>query len=331
MAYETCDTDNTIIPFRPALVDITGSMYAACLLSQLVYWSRRSRNPDGWVYKSQKDLYRELRLNRYQLERARAQLQRLGFVETVVKRANGQPVTHYRVNAAAVESALFELNCAVPPGNVASVKGEQMDVRKAANSTCAGCASGFGDGEEMDLSTVNNSVTETTPEITTESTPDISGSRNAREREQICRSDADDGPWAVSVPEGLTGDDDARAGADAATDPVEPGPTLATDALFAVLERTARFPSPRDHRRLREIMADYPGIDHYLEFKKFAEFWSGREMGNPWLALRNWLDYARNPARSTHSYAAPAVRSRYLGAFRRQLPRVYTPPPVYDD
>ncbi len=65
---ETCDTDNTIIPFRPALVDITGSMYAACLLSQLLYWSRRSRNPDGWIYKTQKDLYRELRLNRYQLE-----------------------------------------------------------------------------------------------------------------------------------------------------------------------------------------------------------------------------------------------------------------------
>lgn len=110
-----------------------------------------------------------------------------------------------------------------------------------------------------------------------------------------------------------------------------PAPEPSDDALFAILERVPGFPRTRDHDRLRELMADYPAINCYLEFKKFAEYWSTRKLKRPWLALRHWLDRsvwrdAARPASIWHRGSRSDARDRC-----RRLPRVYTPPPVYDD
>jgi hypothetical protein len=49
-----------IIPLRPELVELTGDVISALLLQQLCYWTSRTRNADGWIYKTGPDLAEEL-------------------------------------------------------------------------------------------------------------------------------------------------------------------------------------------------------------------------------------------------------------------------------
>jgi len=51
---------------------VTDDSNSALLLSQLVYWSERCTNPEGWVYKSEADWRNELNLKRRAMERARS-------------------------------------------------------------------------------------------------------------------------------------------------------------------------------------------------------------------------------------------------------------------
>lgn len=89
-------------------VHLLNSHAAAWLLNQILYWSERTHDPDGWFYKSYADWEREGCLSRSQVERAlrgdantqrpRVTLSDLG-VETEVRRApTGSPTMHYRLN-----------------------------------------------------------------------------------------------------------------------------------------------------------------------------------------------------------------------------------------
>lgn len=67
----------SVIAFRPAFVKLTGSVNAALLLSQAVYWSNWSENEadrGGWFYKSQKEWESEIGLSRREQETARKRL-----------------------------------------------------------------------------------------------------------------------------------------------------------------------------------------------------------------------------------------------------------------
>jgi|GEM_PF-1402366 len=113
------------------------------------------------------------------------------------------------------------------------------------------------------------------------------------------------------------------------TSPVSP-PESATEidegvhpdtlSLYGVLEQTSGFPkySNENALKLQETLSDYPGLDHRLEFKKFKEYWDTRKLKRPWLALRNWLDKAKeaNSGKTHHS---------------RQLPKQYEPTRDYPD
>ena len=41
------------IAFHRVFVTITGSLAAGVMLSQALYWSRRTKDPEGWFYKTQ--------------------------------------------------------------------------------------------------------------------------------------------------------------------------------------------------------------------------------------------------------------------------------------
>jgi hypothetical protein len=59
------------IAFRRALVDLTGSVQSALMLSQAIYWQERVPRNDGWWYKSIDEWQEETGLNRRRLETAR--------------------------------------------------------------------------------------------------------------------------------------------------------------------------------------------------------------------------------------------------------------------
>jgi hypothetical protein len=70
------------IAYHRCFVTLTGSVTAAVLLSQAVYWSRRTgAGNDGWFWKTGADWEEETGLTRYEQEGARKILRSIGFWE----------------------------------------------------------------------------------------------------------------------------------------------------------------------------------------------------------------------------------------------------------
>lgn len=86
----------TIPRFYLSLLD--GDINAALLLNQIVYWSDRSNRTDGFFYKTYDEWERETSLTQYQVARAVKKLKKIGILETKIKRANGAPTVHYKLN-----------------------------------------------------------------------------------------------------------------------------------------------------------------------------------------------------------------------------------------
>jgi len=84
------------IAFHRCFVTLTGSVTAALMLSQAIYWQQRTKDPDGWWYKTRDDWAEETGLSRYEQEGARKKLRKLGVVQEHLR---GVPATiWYRVN-----------------------------------------------------------------------------------------------------------------------------------------------------------------------------------------------------------------------------------------
>ena len=102
--------DKTLVLCPTAFVKLLhGNHKAAILLAQILYWSDRTKDPDGWFFKSYADWTAETGLSEAQVRRivhgdrrtqqAQLTLSDLG-VETKLKkvRSSGAPTVHYRVN-----------------------------------------------------------------------------------------------------------------------------------------------------------------------------------------------------------------------------------------
>ena len=87
-------------------IDLIGDHLAAMFLSQCVYWS--DKGSGGWFYKSEKDWEEELGLSRYQVGRIRGQLKKTGYIETELRRANGAPTMHYKVNIGLLTNSIIK-------------------------------------------------------------------------------------------------------------------------------------------------------------------------------------------------------------------------------
>ena len=69
------------IAFQRAFVALGAGITGALLLSQAVYWSRRSGDDTGWFFKTQVDWEEETGLRRAEQETARKRLLTLGVME----------------------------------------------------------------------------------------------------------------------------------------------------------------------------------------------------------------------------------------------------------
>ena len=71
------------ITFHRVFVDITGSINAALMLSNAIYWTNRlPKEREGWFYKTKEEWEQETGLTREQQDKARKQLQECGLIET---------------------------------------------------------------------------------------------------------------------------------------------------------------------------------------------------------------------------------------------------------
>ncbi len=86
--------------------------------------------------------------------------------------------------------------------------------------------------------------------------------------------------------------------------------------LFTILLRCPAI-KESDACKLPELLADYPNVNHALEFKKFVEWWPGpKKRKNPWLTLRNWLQGAQREA-----IESPGGKTYDRAAENRQRPK----------
>lgn len=99
---------NNVIPIPVIYLEITEDYPAAALLNQMVYWSDRTKRRDGYFYKSYQEWHEELYLSEYQVRRATNKLKSLGLVETSLKKANGAPTLHYKVDTKEVSEWILK-------------------------------------------------------------------------------------------------------------------------------------------------------------------------------------------------------------------------------
>lgn len=77
---------------------------SALILSQLVYWTGRQADPDGWIYKSYADWESEIFLSKKSVMIAVKRLKKIDVVETQVRKVRldngmlGDTCVHYQVN-----------------------------------------------------------------------------------------------------------------------------------------------------------------------------------------------------------------------------------------
>lgn len=89
---------SNVIPIPVIYLEITKDYPTAALLNQMVYWSDRTKRNDGYFYKSYKEWEEELHLSKYQVRRSTDKLKELNIVETALKKANGAPTLHYKID-----------------------------------------------------------------------------------------------------------------------------------------------------------------------------------------------------------------------------------------
>lgn len=99
---------NNVIPIPVIYIQITEDYPSAALLNQMIYWSDRTNRKDGYFYKSYNEWFDELHLTEYQVRRATKKLKSFGFVETALKKANGAPTLHYKVDTKEVSEWILK-------------------------------------------------------------------------------------------------------------------------------------------------------------------------------------------------------------------------------
>lgn len=95
------------IAFHRCYVTLSGSVNAGLLLSQAVYWSLRTTDPDGWFYKTREEWEAETGLTRTEQETARRLLRQIDVLEE--KNAGLPKKLYFRINAAQLEELLLNL------------------------------------------------------------------------------------------------------------------------------------------------------------------------------------------------------------------------------
>ena len=88
--------DNKVVAYYADIARKLNSKNAALMLQQLLYWRCRTHDPDGWVYKTIKEIKNELFLSRYEQETAIHILIKYELIEKQVKGL--PPKRYFRVN-----------------------------------------------------------------------------------------------------------------------------------------------------------------------------------------------------------------------------------------
>lgn len=87
-----------IVVVPKLFVKLTGDLTTAILLNQIVFYSDKSKRKDNFFYKTYKEWEEEICLTERQVRYSTKKLVSSGYVETALKKANGAPTVHYKLD-----------------------------------------------------------------------------------------------------------------------------------------------------------------------------------------------------------------------------------------
>jgi len=87
-------------------IDFTGSHEKGQYLSQLFYWSGKTKMKDGFFAKSYADWYEEIRIKEHSIRRYTKEFKSFGWLETKVVKFNKVPTLHYKLDQDKLITAL---------------------------------------------------------------------------------------------------------------------------------------------------------------------------------------------------------------------------------
>lgn len=103
---KTFSGDKRTVTIPKIYLELTEDYPTAAFLNQLIYWSDKSKRKDGYFYKKYEDWNEEILLSNYQIRRITKTLEDMGFITTSLKKANGVPTKHYKVNMNNIQNAI---------------------------------------------------------------------------------------------------------------------------------------------------------------------------------------------------------------------------------
>lgn len=115
---------------RP-FIKLTGDHLAALVLSQIVFWSDKGDDEEGWFYKTAGEWESELCISYYQLKRVTDILAKFG-IEKKLKKVNGAPTLHFRINETVFYKLLVQQLEIEVSRNSRNSKFEKPEIRESA-------------------------------------------------------------------------------------------------------------------------------------------------------------------------------------------------------
>jgi len=90
--------NDNVLAVPKEFMKFAGDPSTGIMLSQLVYWTGREKRKDGYIYKTYKEWEEELGIPKYYARKAKNNLEDRGLIKTKLKKANGSPTIHYKLN-----------------------------------------------------------------------------------------------------------------------------------------------------------------------------------------------------------------------------------------
>jgi len=88
---------NNMITVPQIILKFCGDLESSVFLSQLIYWCDKGKSPDGFIFKSAKELYEETGLSEYKIKKCANKFISMGVIEAKKAMANGSNTWHYKL------------------------------------------------------------------------------------------------------------------------------------------------------------------------------------------------------------------------------------------
>jgi hypothetical protein len=125
------------LAYHPAIASHVGGVNAAIVLCQLVYWTPRAKDEEGWIYKTQLELMEETGLTRHEQRAAREALKDRDLLDERYDRVNHQ--LYFKINVEvynAMVSALCDNPAILPQIRKADVPSSKIGCASSEKRMC---------------------------------------------------------------------------------------------------------------------------------------------------------------------------------------------------